>query len=262
MPKTIYDMDWESLLPEPLKSDKRIYAAAKAIAKQKRAVADAIWNTRVWMEIDNLPEQILDLLAYDLDIRWYDGDYSLETKRSIIKSAFHVYKALGTKGAVKQALKNVYDAVEVYEWFEYGGEPYRFRVLIDTTNKGETISHNQIEAAIRNYKPVRAWLDYIAYMNRVGIGIGVSTKVYYLDYDMCGTQPDISTGLAIHKEHITATWSGKGYGTEIQMTSSDLIAGEQPEVSTGLKIHRGGILSGVTGTGYYTEYAMCGDDMP
>ena len=59
MRKTIYDMDWESLLPEPLQSDKRVYATAKAIAEQKRKIAAEIWNVRVWREIDRLPESIL-----------------------------------------------------------------------------------------------------------------------------------------------------------------------------------------------------------
>lgn len=221
MRKTIYEMDWESLLPEPLKSDKRVFAMAKAIAEQKRKIAAEIWNAKVWLEVDNLPEAILDILAYDLDIKWYSGDYTTETKRNIVKSAFRVYKTLGTTGAVKRALKDIYENAEVYEWFQYGGAPYYFRVLIDTTPMREQLSHRQIVAAIENYKPVRAWVDYVAYMQRVGVGIEVTTKAFSLDYDMCGTVPKISTGM---------------------------------------KAHRSGILSGVATNAYFSDYAVCGDD--
>ena len=262
MRRTIYDMDWESLLPEPLYSDKRIFATAKAIAEQKRKISAAIWNARVWLEIDNLPERILDLLAYDLDIKWYSGDYTLETKRNILKSAFQVYKTLGTTGAVKRALKDIYENAEVYEWFQYGGEPYRFRVLIDTTPMRENLSHRQIIEAIETYKPLRAWADYVAYMQRAGIGISVSRKVYYLDYEMCGTQPDISTGLGINREGVNAQWRGNAYRTLYTPASEDQYAGTEPGISTGFSVERSGILSGVQGAGFGTDYAMCGDDMP
>ena len=202
---------------------------------------------------------------------------------------------------MKRALKDIYENAEVYEWFDYGGEPYRFRALIDTTPMREQLNHRQIVEAIETYKPARAWPDYIAYMKRVGIGISVSSRVYRLDYEMCGTQPDISTGLGIHRGTVDARWSGKVYGTETQMTSGNLIAGTEPGVSTGLRIvgesltaeweasayktqhpmtsedlaagtepgistglktASDGVVSTVTGNAYNISYAMSGDDMP
>ena len=70
MRKTIQEMNWEELLPEPLKRDARIYAMAKAIGAQKRKIAGEIWRARVWLEIERMPEEILDALAYDMDVRW------------------------------------------------------------------------------------------------------------------------------------------------------------------------------------------------
>ena len=49
MRKTIQEMNWEELLPEPLKRDARIYAMAKAIGAQKRKIAEEIWRARVWL---------------------------------------------------------------------------------------------------------------------------------------------------------------------------------------------------------------------
>lgn len=192
MHKTIQEMDWESLLPEPLKRDPKIYAMAKAIGQQKRKVAEEIWRARVWLEIQRMPEEILDALAYDMDLRWYSGDYDLELKRKILKSACMVYRTLGTAGAVKQALGDVFEQAEIREWFQYGGAPYHFKILIDQRYEGtDPERHQQALDRVSFYKNIRSHLDGVEYIARpdgtaiahaglcaAGIGITIEQEVH------------------------------------------------------------------------------------
>lgn len=192
MRKTIQEMDWEELLPEPLKRDARIYAMAKAIGAQKRKIAGEIWRARVWLEIERMPEEILDALAYDMDVRWYSGDYDLALKRKVMGSACMVYRTLGTAGAVKQAIGDVYEKAEIQEWFQYGGAPYHFRLLIDQKFEGtDPERHQQALERVNFYKNVRSQLDGVEYIARpdgtaiahaglcaAGIGMKIEQEVH------------------------------------------------------------------------------------
>ena len=46
-----------------------------------------------------------------------------------------MHKYRGTKFALKRALNILGIETEVYEWFEYGGRPYYFKISIDMENR-------------------------------------------------------------------------------------------------------------------------------
>ena len=115
------------------------YSLSRDTDKLKLAVtvADGLVEMSVQLEyamifsrVDELPEEILDILAVDLNIQWYDNEADIECKRSTIKECMHINKYKGTKYAIEKALKSVYDDVRVIEWNEYGGEPYHFKIII------------------------------------------------------------------------------------------------------------------------------------
>lgn len=124
----------------------------------------AIDNGRavIYKNIDTLPEAAVDLLAYDLHIDWYDSSYSDDEKRQIVKDCIKVHKFCGTKYAVETALKSIYPESEVVEWFEYGGNPYHFKVVIyDSTNDAE--KRSKVMSKVKYYKNVRSVLDEVVY---------------------------------------------------------------------------------------------------
>ena len=73
------------------------------------------------------PEE-LDALAWELNILWYDVGANIDTKRDVIKNSDLVYRRLGTKWAVESVIKSYFGDGYITEWFEYGGQPGRFRV--------------------------------------------------------------------------------------------------------------------------------------
>ena len=119
----IYSVDFTRSLPPTLKDDPEINALGRAIAEQLQITARQIRQNIIYARIDELDEQTLDILAYDLHVDWYDHSYPIEVKRQTIKDSVKIHRRLGTKYAVETALGAVFPGTRVEEWFEYDGEP-------------------------------------------------------------------------------------------------------------------------------------------
>jgi len=105
-------------------------------------------------------EQVLDELAWQLNVNWYDPSADIATKQQIIRSAIIVHMFKGTPYAVEQVIQAYFGEGEVQEWFEYGGEPGMFKVL--TTNPAVTAElANQFIAVLNSVKNVRSHLEAI-----------------------------------------------------------------------------------------------------
>ena len=119
----LYSIDFTRSLPPALKNDPNMLALAQTIAEQLQATARQIKQNIIYARIDELDEQTLDILAYDLHVDWYDYSYPIEVKRRTIKDSVRVHRRLGTKYAVETALGAVFPGTKVQEWFEYEGQP-------------------------------------------------------------------------------------------------------------------------------------------
>lgn len=123
----------------------------------------------LYPRIDELPENLLDILAYDFKVDWWDPNYTIEEKRRTLKDSWRVHKMLGTKAAVETAISAIYPKTKVQEWFEYGGKPYHFRIQLDVT--GETWSDERPRRVLERvgfYKSLRSHLEEIRYTVRMG----------------------------------------------------------------------------------------------
>lgn len=116
--------------PIALQKDPKTVALGQAIAKVMESRQDEIDSLRIYTRIDELPEWLLDILARDFAVDWYDRSYTLEEKRKTIKNSFYVHRHRGTKAAVERAISAIYPNPKVLEWFEYGGDPYHFKLRI------------------------------------------------------------------------------------------------------------------------------------
>ncbi|MBO6267363.1 MAG: phage tail protein I [Synergistaceae bacterium] len=154
-------------LPVALQNDENMNALATAIAGALAARPAEIDLTRIYAQIDALPEEILDILAYDFKVDWWDADYNVEQKRQTLKDSWRVHRILGTKAAVETAISAIYPATQVKEWFEYGGEPYWFKLLIDLTGVvANPEAHERILNRVSYYKNLRSHIDEIEYIIR------------------------------------------------------------------------------------------------
>ena len=162
-------------LPPALQKDPSAVALAEAMADLLARRRSEIEQLRIYPVIDQLDEQLLDILAYDFKVDWWDADYSLEEKRRTLKDSWRVHKMLGTKAAVETAIRAIYPRTTVQEWFEYGGEPYHFRLNINVSN--ETIAsekQRRVLERVNFYKSLRSHNDGVTYFMQAAEARAVS----------------------------------------------------------------------------------------
>ena len=166
-PEATHGITKENLLrslPVALSGDPKIVALADAIAGVLAQRLEEIRRASIYPRIDWLDEELLDILAQDFKVDWWDSDYSLEEKRRTLSTSWQVHKTLGTKAAVEKAIRAVYPKTQVREWFEYGGNPYCFRLEIDITNDTKNSQKQQRVLKLLNYyKSLRSHLDSLSY---------------------------------------------------------------------------------------------------
>lgn len=150
--------------PSVLADSVKINAIAKAAAKQMVKNCLLTNSITMYSRIDELPDELLDILAKDFKVDWWDSSYTLEEKRATLKSSKHVHRVLGTAGAVETALSAIFSDTEVLEWWNYNGDPFHFRILIDANNEiMNDEKYNRVLSKIACYKNLRSKLDGVEY---------------------------------------------------------------------------------------------------
>jgi len=152
-------------LPPALKGDASTEALAEATAEMLADRLTELDRLRIISNIDELDGPVLDILAYDFKVDWWDADYSLAEKRRTLKDSWRVHKTLGTKAAVEAAISAIYPNTKVQEWFEYGGEPYHFKILLDLTGTQWSDDRpRKILERSEHYKSLRSHLEAVEFV--------------------------------------------------------------------------------------------------
>lgn len=152
-------------LPPALQLDSKMVALATAISEKLSARMEEIDGLIIYPRIDELPEELLDILAHDFKVDWWDPDYTPKEKLATLKNSWYVHKHMGTKAAVEAAISAIYPGTNVVEWYEYDGEPYTFRLWIDSTYESiDPEKHNRVLERVNYYKNLRSHLDGVDYV--------------------------------------------------------------------------------------------------
>jgi len=151
-------------LPEALRQSGSILALARTEAEALARRLEEIERLRIYAAIDRLDEALLDRLAADFKVDWWDADYTVAEKRRTLQASWQVHRTLGTKAAVETAMSAVYPETTVREWWKYGGAPYHFKLLIDTTfEHADPQKHRRVLERAEYYKNLRSHLDQVEY---------------------------------------------------------------------------------------------------
>ncbi len=192
---------------------------------------------------DLAPVHILPWLAWALSVDDWSDNWSEQVRRNVIKASVEVHRKKGTIGALKKALQAFnYTNVKVEEWFEYGADPYFFRVFFDVNEPGFDVNIlPQVQKVIESTKNARSHLESLrAYLaaetGLVSIGsIIISKEVTPIPYIIYDTDDELKNNSLI--PHIGAFFISKEI-TQINpavFDSDNLVAGENtamPAVGT------------------------------
>lgn len=183
---SLQQVGFSSLLPPNLQ-DVQARALGAAWDKVFRKLVD--YAERVSMTfafVMELDEEMADHLCLSLDIKGYKADLSLQKKRLLIRSALLNYSRMGTKAALEDAVGIIHGGTSVQENWEYGGQPYFFRVAVDAGQ--EKVAENPVGRlldTIMEYKNARSWLQ------------GITVDVIEPGSVYTGALPEMGTMLVI-----------------------------------------------------------------
>ena len=164
MSKDLQSVSLLDILPPNFLADKQIDAAARALDTELQKVTAATKEALLLPRLDELPEAVIDLLAWQWHVDFYEPiGMDIETKRRLIKNSIAWHRIKGTPAAVEQVVSTVFDTSHVQEWFEYGGKPYHFKVVTEDVTTDKDVLE-RMRCAINTAKNARSWLETIEFI--------------------------------------------------------------------------------------------------
>ncbi len=158
--KDVTQIKFVDLLPESIKQDEQVIAAAKALDNELQTIIEATRKLAFLETLDEQPEEIVDELAWQRHVDFYKPDLPLEQKKALVKNSKIMHMRKGTPAAVEDLIAAVFGEGKVVEWFEYGGEPYHFKVVTNDYTLANERSEEFIKA-LNTVKNARSWLEKI-----------------------------------------------------------------------------------------------------
>lgn len=150
-----------SLLPPNLQ-DSRSKALSTAISAEFVPFIEHIKKVMIYANVSNLDENICDQLALIFDVHAYSQSFDIETKRDLIQNAIIVCLYRGTAIAVQKVISAVHGGATLDEWFNYGGDPFMFKIIVDTNRRGISINdYDKLIDNINAYQSARSVLEEI-----------------------------------------------------------------------------------------------------
>lgn len=160
MPKTIYDAKLTDLLPSNMRNDPKINSIGSAFDAMNSIVVENISKVFVLANIQGLDSDVLDLMATEMHVDYYNQALPLETKRNLVAQSGAIHRIKGTKAAIEKVIKIVFGSAQVQEWFEYGGTKGTFRVLVNEFPNYDSQT-DEIKRAIQSTQRLSQHLDQV-----------------------------------------------------------------------------------------------------
>ena len=152
-------------LPPDVAKEPWVQILDAVFRERRKKELEAAERLKIYTDIDRADEAVLDILAVQFRVDWYDTSYPIETKRRIIKTALEVRRYCGTEWAVQKALSSIYPNVKISEWYDYGGRPGYWRMNVDITDDGVIYyTPEEIEKRLGYARRCTAHLEHIIYI--------------------------------------------------------------------------------------------------
>lgn len=123
-----------------------------------------LWNP------DTCPLDLLPYLAWAFSVDRWSWDWSEQTKRNVVKSAYFIHRHKGTIGALYRAVEPLGFLIKITEWWQAGDKPGTFRLEVGVLESGITDEmYREVERLINDAKPCSRHL--------IGLTISITVNV-------------------------------------------------------------------------------------
>ena len=187
MAKLVEKLSLMDIAPPSITSDEKVQHIITAIDPEFWNVSQSIREAFIISRINELPENVLDLLAWQWHVDFYELANSIEAKRSMVLQSIAWHRKKGTKWAIVQALNMLGVEAKFTSWQELqeeGAQPYTFVIdakltpdfweRVDWTKPTQTIRR-----AIEESKAARSWMSrlyiYMEAQSEQDIFLGTGT---------------------------------------------------------------------------------------
>lgn len=154
-----YDGQIADILPGNLMDTPEAQAFSLALREGTRLLHKYTQLCYVYCSIDTAQDPVLDLLARELRTQYYSDSLDIDTKRSLVRNTLIWYMTAGTPAAVEELVAVVFGEGEVTEWYEYGGEPYWFKIRTNALLTEDMTTY--FSEMIRRVKNTRSHIEAI-----------------------------------------------------------------------------------------------------
>lgn len=200
MAKELEKISLQDIIPRSISGDKNVHAILKAVNPQLRGVSQNIREAFIVSRLNELPEDVIDLLAWQWHVDFYEPELPIETKRELVRESISWHRKKGTKAAIISALEKLNFVPTIKEWYESELQtaPHTFSVRgyykddqIDVDFLGEH-THEILTRIIENTKPARSRLIKLTIAP-----IPIDLTDHICRWDVCSWE---------HAENIPCSW--------------------------------------------------------
>ena len=211
MAKEIIQLSLMDIAPPSITGDRKIQNLITAIDPELLNVSQDIREAFIISRINELPEEVLDLLAWQWHVDFYDIAHTIEAKRAMVQKSISWHKKKGTRGAILDALAMLGVEARFTSWQDLqdeGAQPYTFVIDAKLTNDfwervDWTKPTQTIRRAIEESKAVRSWMSKLyIYMETdaqqdISIGTGTVQATHHDISIVQGTSSNADLNISI-----------------------------------------------------------------
>lgn len=170
MARDLHELTMQEILPGSIAQDAAVQGIAAASDPELQAATRDIREALILARIDELPEAVVDILAWQFHVDLYEPGLPLDVKRALVKGSIPWHRKKGTKWAVLRALEGFGLEATIAEWFEpgVGGRPHTFSVTGFYRDDPDNVfflgpdTEGILMRAVEVAKPVRSWLLHLS----------------------------------------------------------------------------------------------------
>jgi len=181
------------LVADSIRNDPQVLAACEAIDKELLAIYDCIPSIEFWPNVEDQWPPLLDVLAWEMHVdiwQGWEGDLDRDLKIQLINESIVWHQKKGTKWMVEHMVQTIYAEGFVTEWYQYGGNPYFFKISIRSQLTPPMFV--RLVSSVMAVKNVRSWIETVELLQDpimlqlyigIAVTVWVNTKITWIKND-------------------------------------------------------------------------------
>lgn len=184
----IENADSAQLLPLSMTDDANVRALLTALDGNWHALATALPLLCIFATLDQQPSEVVDRLAYQLHVDYYDFALPLATRRELVRKSIRFHQLAGTRGAVEDLISTIWgEGARLQEWFEVTPPLDRGTFLVILSSPLTTIDITKFLSSIKAVKRATDWPIVVTSENQTDYTIPLQASAVVVETQDYGT---------------------------------------------------------------------------